>query len=96
MRKIGVHLENVVILPVDGPVKTMNVSCSEPKLALALFHEQRAGKFFHETGNDIRSAIRRIIFNDQDVKVFGQRKYLTYDRFNIFLLIIGWNYNKTI
>jgi len=69
----------------------VNVSCSQSQLALSLFNEKARWELLHQVLYDPCSSVRRIVFNDEDVKILFQGENLPDDLFDILLLVVCGN-----
>src|SRR5690606_21567617 len=95
--KACIHLKDICVMTCPCPTETMYISCYQAQLAGALIGEKQIPKllypeFFHPKG----CTIRRSIIHDQNMKIYGQRKYSSENSFNIFDFIIGRNDYDTI
>ena len=89
MAEVGIHLENVVILMLDGPLESGDVGGAEAELSLAFHHEEAVGEFLLHTAHDVGSAVGRVVLDDEDVEIFFKAEHRTDNVLDVLLFIIS-------
>ena len=87
--KVRVHLEDVVVAPVQGPFEPRQVGRAEAELAAPFQQMEPFGEFPLQPLHDGGGAVRRAVVDDEDVKTTGKGEHLADDRFDVLLLVVG-------
>ena len=99
MRKVGIHLEDIliVVLMRQRPLESFYICRAEPEFSGALLDEKLSFKLRRDKSlHDVRSAVRAAVVDNKDVERLLKREYSTYNLLYILLLIIRWNYYYTV
>ena len=89
--EVGVHLEDVLVVALQCPLKAGNVSRAQSQFAATLHQVQLSAKLIgHQTTHNGSCTIRRSIVDHQYMETLLQPEYRAYDFLDILLLIIGW------
>ena len=87
--EVGIHLEDVVILMLDGPLESGDVGGAEAELSLAFHHEEAVGEFLLHAAHDVGSAVGRVVLDDEYVEILFKTEYRTDNVLDIFLFVIS-------
>ena len=88
--EVGVHLEDVVVLPFQGPAEAGDVGSAQSELSLALEDEEPVGKLVgHQSFDDLCRAVGRPVVDDEDMETFLQAEDGADDFLDILLLVVG-------
>ena len=88
MREVSIHLRDILIVTLQSPFETVDISGAQPELPLSLLNEKPVGKFLHETFHYVSRAVRAVILNDQYIESHRKIVDISYDFFDILLLVI--------
>ena len=96
VREVAIHLDNIVIIALQAPAETGQVSRTQAQLTLAAKQVQAIGIILLTLTNDISRAIGRAIVNHQNIKLNGQRKDLIdHCRYVLALVVCRYKYKIT-
>ena len=89
--EVGVHLEDVFVVVLQGPAEAGDVGRAQSLLACALQHEEAAGEVLalQQAFHDVRRAVRRVVFHHQDVETVLQSEDGADDVLYVFPFIVG-------
>lgn len=90
VRKISIHLKEVVVLSLKTPAKTGNVCGTQALLPASLKKKKPVGMSFHHSLHNVGSAIRRTVVYHQNVKGVLKCQDHTNNAFDVFFLVVGW------
>ena len=92
MAEVGVHLEDIVVAVLQSPFETGDVCCSKSLFASALDDEEPSGELLcHETLNNIASAVRASVVDNEYVECLFQSEHRTDYLLDVLLLIVSWD-----
>ena len=94
MRKIGIHLKNILIAIAQGIFKAMYVSSAQAKFAGACFEVQAIGVLRLQVAHNVGSAVRGVIVDDQQVKRVIERHHFSNYSLNVLPFVIGRYYDE--
>src|SRR6056297_1595976 len=89
VREISIHFKDVIIIMLDGPLKTGNVSCAQTQLPLSFKDVQPLRIIPLFVLDNISGAIRGIVIDNKYMKYNAEREYLIYNAVNVALFIIS-------
>ena len=93
VRKIGIHLEDVLIAASQRPFKAKNISSAKAELAGALCKMYLFGEYCLKLFYNIGSTVRRTVIYDEYMKVPCEGDHFPDDLLGIFFLVVSRNYN---
>jgi hypothetical protein len=88
MRKIGVHLEDELIVVFHRPFEPVDIRRSQPQLALTLLEEKLPGVFLLELPDDRTSPVRRTVIDHQHVKTLAQLENSLQDIGDVLFFVV--------
>ena len=98
VREVGVHLEDVVVAPLQRPFESGDVGGAQPQLALALHQMQAAFHVaFHQAFHDVGRAVGAAVVDDEHFEAGlaavlhrgFQSRHGADDGFRVFFLVVG-------
>ena len=88
--EVGIHLEDVFIVPLQRPAEAGDVGRAQPLLAGALQHEEAVGKLLAlQALDDVGRAVGRVVLHHQDVETVLQSEDGANDVLYVFPLVVG-------
>ena len=88
MRKVSIHLRNILIITFQSPFKAVDVSRSKTQFAFSLLDEKPVGKLLHQTFHNIRGTIRAVVLDDQDMELHREVEDVSDDFLDVLLLVV--------
>ena len=89
MAEVGIHFEHIVVLVFDGPLESRNVSGTQAQLSFALYHEKTVGELLLHPLHNVGGTVRRVVFDNQNMKILLQSEDCPDDILDVFLFVIG-------
>ena len=88
--KVGIHLQDVVVVVLESPLEAGNVGCPQSLFTAAAEQEDPTRLLLRNLGNLGTGAVGRSIVHDEDVEGgIAQLQYRSRDGADILYLIIG-------
>ena len=94
MRKIAIHLKNIVIIALQRPLETCNISRSESQLTLALNHMQTLRELRLTLTHNRGRAIGRAIVDNEHIELAVESHHGVNHTRDILYLVVGRYYDK--
>ena len=97
MREVGIHLNDVLVAVIKRPLEASDVGSAQSLLARSLEDVDAVGAFGNHRVHDGACAIRRIVIDNEHIKlVLGQVEHGVDDGSDILLLVISRNDYYTV
>ena len=94
VRKVGVHLEHVLVAAGQRPPKAVDVGRAQPLLAAALLEVQPARELGLQAPHHGRRTVGRAVVDDQHVERPRQLHHLANNQLGILALVVSRNQNE--
>ena len=94
--KVGVHLEDIVRLMLDSPLKTSDIGSTQALFAFPLDEVDAAFVLaLHHLLDDVGSAVGRTVVNDQYLKQNRQFHHSCDDGLDVLFLVVSRNNDQS-
>ena len=95
--EISIHLEDVLVVSLQSPLKACDIGRAQSQLALALNDENPVAELSsHHPPDDGGCAVGGPVVDDKDMETLVQGEYRTDNLFDILLFVIRWDDNYTV
>ena len=96
MAEVGIHLEYIVVLLLDGPLETKYIGGAQAQLSLALDEvDAPLQPLGHQVFHDLCRAVGRAVVDDQHVELVGQGSDCQQDVLDVLSLVVrGDDYDR--
>ena len=90
VRKVAIHLEDVVETLFEPPTEAGKIGRSEAEFATALNHNESVGVGGHQGADNVGCAVGRAVVDDEQRELSGERKDLRHHSLDVLTLVVGW------
>ena len=87
--EVGIHLEDILIVALQGPLEAGDVSRAKTQLACPLYHEQAVTKLRHERFHDVGGAVGAVVVDNQNIERHRQVKDIADNLLDVLFLLVS-------
>ena len=96
MGKVSIHLKKVLVIPLQAPLEPIDIGCPKTELFLPFDQEDKGPVIVLLFPDDIRSAIRRAVINNEYVKLAFQCHHGINHATYVLLFFVGRYDNQLV
>ena len=89
VRKVRVHLKNILVVLLEGPLEAVDVGGTQAQLALALVEVYASRMLSLHLAHQVGRAVGRIVVDDEQVEGFRQCNHSLDDGLDVLAFLVG-------